>query len=236
MRELTTLIIHHESLFYYINIVEVIIGFAIMALAPFKKWHGLINYIIAIYLGVAIGSAVGFEVTFSITGMLLGVCIGCLAAYLLTFICKDRINYVLFALMLKLSLVLICNYFSNEPHYSINTAKLIAVIVISIIICFGEFMLIRTDTIRNWYNKYLYAIFGILEVSAGIVCWHRYDLSSVLKFLSKIDYYYFFTYLWKVDLTIPGQTEDWVFMIYLLVPVQVVYIMCLVKYSRRIKK
>lgn len=228
MSELTNLIINHESLFYYINIVEVIIGFAIMALSPFEKWYSLINYIIALYLGVGIGSAVGFGLSFSITGMLLGLCIGSLVALLLAFICKDSINYVLFVLMLKLSVVLICNYFSNEPHYSVNTKKLIFIIIVSLIICIGEYILNRMHSIRCLYNKYLYAIFGILEVSAGIVCWHRYDLSSVLKFLSKIDYYYFFTYLWKVDLEIPGQTGDWVIMIFLLVPIQILY-MFLVK-------
>ena len=228
MRELINLIIQHESLFYYINIAEVIIGFIIMALSPFKKWYGQINYIIAIYLGVGIGSAVGFGLSFSIVGMLLGMGIGSLVAFLLAFICKDRINYVLFVLMLKLSMVLICNYFSNEPNYSINTKKLIFTIIVSLIICIGEYILNRMYSVRYLYSKYLYAIFGVLEVSAGIVCWHRYDLLSVTKFLSKIDYYYFFTYLWKVDLSIPGQTEDWIIMIYLLLPIQVVY-MCLVK-------
>ena len=230
MRELINLIAHHESLFYYINIVEVILGFAIMALAPFKRWYGLINYMIAIYLGVGIGSVVGFELSFSITGMLVGTFIGILVAFLLAFICKDGINYVLFVLILKLSAILICNYFSNEPNYSMNTAKLIFIVIVSIIICISEYILNRTNSIRYLYNKYLYAIFGVLEVSAGIVCWHRYDLLSVTKFLSKTDYYYFFTYLWKVDLSIPGQTEEWYFMICLLLSIQVVY-MCLVKYT-----
>lgn len=228
MRELTNLIIDHESLFYYINIVEVIVGLIVMALVPFKKWYNLMNYIIAIYLGIGIGSVVGFGVSFSIPGMLLGICIGILVTFLLAFVCKDRINYVLFVLMLKLLVVWICNNCSNEPHYSINTTKLIIIVIGSLIICIGEYILNRMDSIRYLYSKYLYAIFGVLEVSAGIVCWHRHDLSSVTKFLSKTDYYYFFTYLWKVDLSIPGQTEDWYFMIFLLLPIQIVY-MCLVK-------
>lgn len=228
MRELTNLIIDHQSLFYYMNIVEMIVGLIIMVLAPFKKWYGLIDYMIAIYLGIGIGSAVGFEVSFSLAGMLLGICIGIFVAFLLAFVCKDRINYVLFVLMLKLSVVLICNYFSNEPHYSMNTTKLIIIVIVSLIICMGEYILNRTDSIRYLYSKYLYAIFGVLEVSAGIVCWHRYDLSSVIKFLSKVDYYYFFTYLWKVDFSISGQTEDWYVMMFLLLPIQVIY-MCLAK-------
>lgn len=234
MRELINLIINHESLFYYVNMIEVIISLIILALAPFKRWYGLINYMIAIYLGVGIGSVVGFELSFSITGMLLGTFIGILVAFLLIFICKDGINYVLFVLILKLSAILICNYFSNEPNYSINTIKLIFIVIVAMIICISEYILNRTNSIRYLYNRYLYAIFGVLEVSAGIVCWYRYDLLSVIKFLSKIDYYYFFTYLWKVDLSIPGQTEEWHFMICLLLAIQVVY-MCLVKYITNIQ-
>lgn len=138
MSELIDLINHHESLFYYINIVEVIIGSSIMALSPFKKWYGLMNYIITIYLGIGIGSVVGFGVSFSIAGMLLGICIGSVVAFLLVFICKDRINYVLFVLMLKVSAILICNYFSEEPHYSMNTEKRIFIVLVLLIICNTE--------------------------------------------------------------------------------------------------
>ncbi len=233
MRELINLIINHESLFYYANIVEVIIGLIIMALVPFKKWYNLINYIIAIYIGIGIGSVVGFELSFSITRMTLGIFVGILVALLLIFVCKDRVNYVLFVLILKLSLVLICKYFVNEPNYSMNAIKLIFIVIVTLIICIGEYILNRMDSIRYLYNKYLYAIFGILEVSAGIVCWHRYDLSSVTKFLSKTDYYYFFTYLWKVDFSIPGQTEDWYFMIFLLLPIQIVYMFLVKKTMNR---
>lgn len=227
MNELADLIIQYQSVFYYINILEVILGVTIMILSPFKKCYSLINYIIAIYLGVGIGSAVGFELLFSTAGMLLGICIGSFVALLITFICKDKINYVLFALVLKLTIIVICNYFSNEPYYSVNTTSLIFVVLISLTICIGEYLFNRTDSIRCLYDKYLYAIFGILEVSAGIVCWHRYDLSSVIKFLTDIDYYYFFTYLWKVDMSIPGQTEDWSIMIILILPIQVVYMKCI---------
>lgn len=222
MNELADLIIQYQSVFYYINILEVILGVTIMILSPFKKCYSLINYIIAIYLGVGIGSAVGFELLFSTDGMLLGICIGSFIALLITFICKDKINYVLFALVLKLAIIVICNNFSNGLYYSVNTTSLIFVILISLIICIGEYLFNRTDSIR-----YLYAIFGIMEVSAGIVCWHRYDLSSVIKFLTDIDYYYFFTYLWKVDMSIPGQTEDWSIMIILILSVQVVYMKCI---------
>lgn len=165
--------------------------------------------------------------------MVLGICIGIFIAFLLAFICKDRINYVLFVLLLKVSMIFICNNFVDEPNYSINTVKLSFIVIVSIIICIGEYVLSRTDSIRYLYSKYLYAIFGVLEVSAGIVCWYRYDLLSIVKFLTKADYYYFFTYLWKVDLSISGQTEEWYFMICLLLAIQIVY-MCLVKYIIKI--
>lgn len=155
MRELINLIINHESLFYYANIVEVIIGLIIMALVPFKKWYNLMNYIIAIYIGIGIGSVVGFELSFSITRMTLGIFVGILVALLLIFVCKDRVNYVLFVLILKLSLVLICKYFVNEPNYSMNAIKLIFIVIVTLIICIGEYILNRMDSIRYLYNKYL---------------------------------------------------------------------------------
>ena len=44
-----------------------------------------------------------------------------------------------------------------------------------------------------------------------------------MKFLTNVDYYYFFTYLLKIDMSISGQSEDWFIMIMLILPVQVVY-------------
>lgn len=223
MKELEDIIIQYESVFYNINILEVVLGVTIMILSPLKKGYSLINFIIAIYLGIGIGSAIGFELLFSVAGMLVGMCIGSIVALLITFTCGNKINYALFALVLKTTIIVICNYFSNELHYSVNNASLMFAIVISLIICIGEYLINRKDSIRYLYNKYLYAIFGILEVSAGIVCWHRYDLCSVMKFLTNVDYYYFFTYLWKIDMSIAGQSEDWFIMIMLILPVQVVY-------------
>ena len=61
MKELEDIIIQYESVFYNINILEVVLGVTIMILSPLKKGYSLINFIITIYLGIGIGSAVGPE-------------------------------------------------------------------------------------------------------------------------------------------------------------------------------
>lgn len=220
MRELSNLILNYNTLFYYINIVELFIGIFIMLFSVNSKLYKILSSIIATYMGIAIGCVIGFRLSYTMSGMICGIVVGVLIAILLIFFIKQiQINIVWFAVIFKVVLISFVIIDNND----INTLKVILAIIIAALVGLLEYIINKTDSISDIYAKYLYGGVGVLEVSAAIVCWHRYDLISVLKFLPE-EYYDFFSYILKVDLTSSGQMEDFLFLLFVLVILEIFYI------------
>ncbi len=204
---------NHGTFFMVMNYIELVAGLlcCVMVYLPFFKdqCQKILEFLLTvIYSGGVLGVIAGLTVRQDLIGIIVGAVAGIILFAMFVWAIEDGFLMAgVFITVLKLLLV-ICIGLEGQGTIGMF-------VIVCILAALAGLAAIRQE--QAWKGGIwviLCSIWGILEISAGIVGIFFYDITYMLKFLySKEESVNFFAYLLKADFCITGHQSIFIFLI-----------------------